>query len=98
MYRNVLKPMFYLHVCFTCMYVIVCVLSASRGQKVASNPLKLGLQMIVSCFVGAGNRIWVQILVINFEVTDGPNYTMEKLKVSFPSPPPSLFSVILALQ
>jgi hypothetical protein len=43
-------------VCFACMCVCVsCVCSAHRGQKQCRNQLEMGLQMVVSCYVVAGN-------------------------------------------
>ena len=38
------------------MTVLAIIMSPHRGQKRASGPLELELQMIVSCCVGAGNQ------------------------------------------
>lgn len=35
-----------------------CACGAHRGQKMASDPLGVELQMVVSFHVGAGNQTW----------------------------------------
>ena len=42
-----------------CVYVYTCVLGAHEGQKRASDPIELALQMVVSVHVGAWNRTQV---------------------------------------
>lgn len=43
---------------FACMCVYTpCVCTAYGGQKMAQDPLKLVLQMPMSCYVGARNQI-----------------------------------------
>lgn len=46
--------MFYLHL----RLYTLCVLGALGGQKSASDPLELELNMIMSGHVGSGNQIW----------------------------------------
>lgn len=41
------------------MFVYHCGSGAHGVKKVALNPLEFALQIVVSCHVGAGNKIWV---------------------------------------
>jgi hypothetical protein len=45
----------YIYVSVLC----VCMPGACGGQKRASDPLELELQMVVNCHVSSGNQIWV---------------------------------------
>ena len=42
-----------------CIYMYQVCACCPQGQKRASNPLELGLQIVVNCHVGAGNRTLV---------------------------------------
>lgn len=54
------KPLFlfYVYGCFTCMYVCVpCLCHDQRSSKRASDPLRLELQTVRSCNLGAGKAL-----------------------------------------
>lgn len=42
-----------------CLHVRVLAMCSSGGQKKASDPLNLELEVAVSCHESAGNRTWI---------------------------------------
>lgn len=74
-----------------CLHTCLCttgVLGALGGQKKASGPLKLEVQMVSSHHVGAGNEVWTLCKKTNIlspqVISLGPQYSVI---LSIPPPP-----------